>query len=174
MRSGGDKQTKTAYQAPEILLNKAYDLSCDIFSIGVILFILLTGYPPFEQATNKDRWYKSMTKKKYKVFWKAHRASPIANNKSAKNLLERMLAYNPKERISISDIKKHEWFNGKYYSKGKELIRALRHRHREIENKRKNDSRECKHVHGYLLTRTAKGEHCFTNGGVFIPPFFTK
>ena len=80
------------YQAPEIILDKAYDLSCDIFSIGVILFILLTGYPPFEQATKKDRWYKSITKKRYKVFWKAHRASPLANNTAAKDLLERMLA----------------------------------------------------------------------------------
>ena len=126
------------YQAPEILLDKAYDLSCDIFSIGVILFILLTGYPPFEQATKKDRWYKPITKMHYKVFWKPHRASPLANNKAAKDLLERMLAYNPKERISIADIKKHEWFNGKYLQ-GKELIRVLRHR--EMEMKRKKDSR---------------------------------
>eukprot|EP01084_Bolivina_argentea_P079705 144520_1 len=46
------------YQAPELLLNQKYDLKCDIFSIGVILFILLTGYPPFEQASKNDKWYK--------------------------------------------------------------------------------------------------------------------
>ena len=47
-----------------------YDLSCDIFSIGVVLFISLTCYPPFEQATDKDRWYKLMTKKIIKYFGK--------------------------------------------------------------------------------------------------------
>lgn len=31
------------YQAPELLLNQTYDLACDIFSAGVVLFILLTG-----------------------------------------------------------------------------------------------------------------------------------
>eukprot|EP01083_Nonionella_stella_P081930 225980_1 len=38
------------YQATELLLDKPYDLACDIFSMGVVLFILITGYPPFEQA----------------------------------------------------------------------------------------------------------------------------
>eukprot|EP01084_Bolivina_argentea_P087299 157677_1 len=38
------------YQAPELLLDKPYDLPCDVFSMGVILFILITGYQPFEQA----------------------------------------------------------------------------------------------------------------------------
>ena len=48
------------------------------------------------------------------------------------------MAYNPKERISISEIKKHDWFNGKYLE-GKELIRTLRHRHCEMEMKRRSD-----------------------------------
>ena len=128
------------YQAPEVLLDKPYDLSCDIFSIGVVLFILMTGYRPFEQALSTDRWYKSMTKKKYELFWKAHRASPLANNKRAKDLIQKMLSYDPKERISISDIKKHEWYNGKYLE-GKDLIRALRNRYREMESKRQKDAR---------------------------------
>ena len=152
------------YQAPELLLDKAYNLSCDIFSIGVIVFILLTGYPPFEQATDKDRWYKSMTKKNYEVFWKAHRASPLANNKAAKDLIQRMLSYDPKERISIADIKKHEWYNGKFLE-GKDLIRALRNRHREMEMKRKKDSRK----QADLQTSVKKRDVNF--GGIVVPQF---
>merc|ERR1712038_467030 len=45
------------YQSPEILKKKEYTASCDVFSCGVVLFILLAGYPPFEAATPKCRWY---------------------------------------------------------------------------------------------------------------------
>lgn len=45
------------YQSPEILKKKEYTTACDVFSCGVVLFILLAGYPPFEAATPKCRWY---------------------------------------------------------------------------------------------------------------------
>eukprot|EP01084_Bolivina_argentea_P264255 447576_1 len=45
------------YQAPEILKKKEYTPACDIFSCGVVLFILLAGYPPFECASPKCKWY---------------------------------------------------------------------------------------------------------------------
>merc|ERR1719228_945490 len=45
------------YQAPELLKGEAYTKACDIFSCGVVLFILITGYPPFEQAWRADKWY---------------------------------------------------------------------------------------------------------------------
>ncbi len=45
------------YQVPEILKRKPYTFECDIFSSGVVLFILLSGYPPFETASLKCMWY---------------------------------------------------------------------------------------------------------------------
>jgi len=119
------------YQAPELLLNQPYDLSCDIFSAGVVLFILLTGYPPFEQAQKKDRWFSPLTVGDYGKFWKLHRGCNIHNDEKAKDLIQRMLEFDPKKRITISDIKKHEWFNAKYLE-GKDLIRALRVKHRTM------------------------------------------
>eukprot|EP01084_Bolivina_argentea_P225806 381506_1 len=38
------------------------DLKCDIFPVGVVLFLLMVGYPPFEQATKTDKWFKTLLK----------------------------------------------------------------------------------------------------------------
>jgi hypothetical protein len=46
-----------------------------------------------------------------------------------------------KKRITIADIKKHSWFNDKYLE-GKDLIRALRDKHREMEHKRRKDAKK--------------------------------
>jgi serine/threonine protein kinase len=94
------------YQAPELLLNQPYDLSCDIFSAGVVLFILLTGYPPFEQAQSKDRWFSPLTHGDTSKFWKLHRGCNISNDEKVKDLIQRMIEFDPKKRIAIADIKK--------------------------------------------------------------------
>jgi serine/threonine protein kinase len=61
------------YMAPEILLEKPYkgDL-VDIFAVGVILFMLVSGTPPFNQATNDDEYYKTIAENKWETFWKYH------------------------------------------------------------------------------------------------------
>jgi len=131
------------YQAPELLLSQPYDLSCDIFSAGVVLFILLTGYPPFEQAHASDRWFKPLIKGDYDKFWKAHRSCSIANDTKVKDLLQRMFAYDPKQRITTAEIKNHSWYLDQVLE-GKDLIRALRNRHKEMEAKRRKDAGKVK------------------------------
>eukprot|EP00485_Elphidium_margaritaceum_P004184 CAMPEP_0202691942 /NCGR_PEP_ID=MMETSP1385-20130828/6485_1 /ASSEMBLY_ACC=CAM_ASM_000861 /TAXON_ID=933848 /ORGANISM="Elphidium margaritaceum" /LENGTH=1050 /DNA_ID=CAMNT_0049347407 /DNA_START=23 /DNA_END=3175 /DNA_ORIENTATION=+ len=58
-------------------LSDFWNLGSNIFSVGVMLFILLNGYGPFETAEYSDRWYKEIVKEKFHRFWKLHRASPI-------------------------------------------------------------------------------------------------
>ncbi|ETN97669.1 Protein kinase domain containing protein [Reticulomyxa filosa] len=129
------------YQAPELLLSRPYDFLADIFSAGVVLFILLTGYPPFEQAHKTDRWFRPLAKGDYRTFWELHAGCPISNDEDVKDLLQRMLMYNPKYRISIADIKRHKWFNGKYLE-GKDLVKALKSRYRQMEQKRRKDAKK--------------------------------
>merc|ERR1719320_1476112 len=56
------------FQAPEIRRAENYTKSCDIFSCGVVLFILLTGHPPFVHASSKDKWYRPMCEKNPEAF----------------------------------------------------------------------------------------------------------
>lgn len=124
------------YQAPEVLSKSPYTSSCDIFSAGVVLFILLSGYPPFEHAKKEDHWYGHIAKKEYKHFWKAHRGCGISP--SAMDLITRMLHYQPEKRISLPQIKQHDWYNGKVLSP-RELTKVLRLRHTQMQLKRQND-----------------------------------
>jgi len=74
-------------------------------------------------------------------FWKAHQKSPIAKIPAAKDLLTKMLTFNPKERIDINGIKAHEWMQGTIL-KQKELIAEIRDRHKKAEKKRRQDVRK--------------------------------
>jgi len=143
------------YQAPELLLNRPYDLLADIFSAGVVLFILLTGYPPFEQAHKTDRWFRPLAKGDYNKFWELHAGCQISNDPDAKDLLQRMLVYNPKNRITIAEIKRHKWFNGKFLE-GKELVKVLRNRYRQMEQKRRKDAKKLKDLQT-SMTRAIEG-----------------
>jgi len=124
------------YQAPEVLIKQPYTSSCDIFSAGVVLFILLSGYPPFEHAKKEDNWYGHIAKKEYKYFWKSHKGCGISP--PAMDLITRMLHYSPEKRISLPQIKQHDWYNGKVLSP-RELTKVLRLRHTQMQLKRQQD-----------------------------------
>ncbi|KAK4269488.1 hypothetical protein QN277_022641 [Acacia crassicarpa] len=91
-----------AYVAPEVLKKIGYDGSkADIWSCGVILYALLSGYLPF-QGENVMRIYKKAFKAQYVL---ADWISP-----EAKNLISKLLVVDPEKRYSIEDIMKDPWF----------------------------------------------------------------
>ena len=62
--------------SPEMLLKLAYNgISTDIFSFGVVLFIMYTGRPPFIEASLTDDWYTLIRTHNYKRFWKVNKMS---------------------------------------------------------------------------------------------------
>ena len=91
------------YIAPEVLKG-SYGIECDIWSCGIILYILLVGYPPFDgKNTNEifDNIQGGELDLKSKDWLK------ISNE--AKDLIRKLLEKNPKNRISPFDAMKHPW-----------------------------------------------------------------
>jgi calcium-dependent protein kinase len=99
------KQIGTPYYiAPEVLSYK-YNEKCDIWSCGIIMYILLSGCPPF-YGKNDDEIFESIKNKK--LFFK----QPIWNevSDSAKSLIKSLLEYDFNKRPSAEKAMDHKWF----------------------------------------------------------------
>merc|ERR1719499_965956 len=97
------------YQAPEMILNRPFSYKADIFSAGVVVFTLLTGHQPFKTAAASDPWYKCIAAKKTHKFWRSHPDDKLSA--PCMNIIESMIAYQPKERWEIDQLKQHQWVN---------------------------------------------------------------
>ncbi|KAK6588446.1 calcium-dependent kinase [Cryptosporidium xiaoi] len=91
------------YVAPEVL-NGSYSKSCDLWSAGVILFILLCGYPPFHGKDNVE----ILRKVRIGKFSFEHNSWRYISD-SAKDLIRRLLTIDPNKRINAHDALNHPW-----------------------------------------------------------------
>ncbi|CAG9316178.1 unnamed protein product [Blepharisma stoltei] len=101
--SKSSKLNSMHYAAPEILQGKANSPSSDIWSLGVILYMMLTKALPFTaENTEKliDRIQKGFNLEEYLFF---------SNSKEVQDLLIKMLTLDPQQRISTSDALNHPW-----------------------------------------------------------------
>ena len=96
------------YLAPEVLFEKEYGIEVDWWSLGVILYEMLSGYLPFK-ITPSEKVTKNIYKKRIKMFKHF--------SKNAENLIKRLLEYNPKKRITFDGIIKHPFFKGTNWDK---------------------------------------------------------
>ncbi|KAI7812134.1 SNF related kinase b [Triplophysa rosa] len=93
-----------AYSAPEILLGEEYDApAVDIWSLGVILYMLVCGRPPFQEANDSETLIMIMDC----CYTVPDRVSP-----ECKDLISRMLQRDPAKRASLTEIEGHPWLHG--------------------------------------------------------------
>lgn len=99
---------KWIYMSPEILKNKEpFDgYAVDMWAAGVILFLMLTGFPPWERACLTDERFKYMSGG-YLVQMLTEWEVGISGD--ALDLLQRMLFYDPKDRLSLDQVRAHPW-----------------------------------------------------------------
>ncbi|XP_078662767.1 serine/threonine-protein kinase 33-like isoform X2 [Branchiostoma floridae x Branchiostoma belcheri] len=111
-RSGSDSMMQDVcgtpiYMAPEVLNNHDYSQQCDVWSIGVIMYMLLAGHPPFF-AKEEEKLY-DLIKKGELDF-----SEPVWEDISedAKSILSSMLRVDPAHRLTASQILDHPWVTG--------------------------------------------------------------
>jgi serine/threonine protein kinase len=102
------------YKAPEVYSEEYQGEKADVFSLGVVLFIMYAGVPPFDKACPRDRHYSMHIKDKHDAFWACYERVKPKNffSHSFKNLINLMFSPNPLNRPTISDIQKHAWMEG--------------------------------------------------------------
>ena len=92
------------YMSPEILKGK-YDRSCDVWSVGIIAYILLCGYPPFNGETDQDI-FESI--RRGKMNFPTHRGWSTKSS-AAKDFIKSLLCIDPKKRSTAQEALDHPW-----------------------------------------------------------------
>ncbi|KAK3211257.1 hypothetical protein Dsin_015963 [Dipteronia sinensis] len=97
-----------AYIAPEVLSRKEYDGKiADVWSCGVTLYVMLVGAYPFEDPEDPRNFRKTIQRilsVQYSI------PDYVRVSLDCRHLLSRIFCTNPEERITIPEIKKHQWF----------------------------------------------------------------
>jgi len=95
------------YVAPEILIGKGYDNAVDYWSIGVIIYVMLCGFPPFFEDSN-EKLFDAIKQGEYEF------PSPQWDQISdyAKDLIKKLLVVDPYKRLDADGILKHPWIVG--------------------------------------------------------------
>uniref|UniRef100_A0ABI7WY89 Maternal embryonic leucine zipper kinase n=1 Tax=Felis catus TaxID=9685 RepID=A0ABI7WY89_FELCA len=95
-----------AYAAPELIQGKSYlGSEADVWSMGILLYVLMCGFLPFDDD-NVMALYKKITRGKYEV--------PKWLSSSSVLLLQQMLQVDPKKRISVKNLLSHPWIMHDY------------------------------------------------------------
>mmetsp|Transcript_20571 Transcript_20571/g.22930 ORF Transcript_20571/g.22930 Transcript_20571/m.22930 type:complete len:783 (+) Transcript_20571:2-2350(+) len=104
------------YAAPEIILRKPYSHSVDIWSLGVTVFFLMTGFHPFDSHDQQELLKKIV---RQEPDWDA--AEWKGASKQCKDLVKKLLTKDKEKRIEIEEVLEHEWITA-----GNEKLRLMR------------------------------------------------
>jgi serine/threonine protein kinase len=99
--------TKT-YMAPEIKECKEYDgRQVDVFALGVVLFVIVQGTFPFQEAVDDDYYYDLLKRGKLEKYFKSTRTENLSDE--FKDLVVKMFSHDPTKRPTIKEIIEHPW-----------------------------------------------------------------
>lgn len=128
-----------------------YDKSCDIWSTGVIMYIMLCGYPPFYSEVPHQALSNRMKQKIMSADFDFPENDWKSVTDEAKDLIRKMLCVEPSERLSIEEVLHHTWLaqnaspicdlNSPYLISDKDALNEVQGAHAEfLQNFRRDDS----------------------------------
>lgn len=82
-------------------------MKADMFSVGVILFIIVQGIFPFSEAKPDEYYYKLLIEGNLEKYWKKTGGEALSGE--FKDLITRMLNYDPEKRLSVDELINHPW-----------------------------------------------------------------
>ncbi|OVA15943.1 Protein kinase domain [Macleaya cordata] len=146
------------YVAPEVL-NRNYGKEIDIWSVGVILYILLSGVPPFWAETDRGI---------YNAILEGHidfkRAPWPTISNAAKDLIKKMLTKDPKKRITAAQVLEHPWITKNGEAPDEPIDSAVLSRMKQFRAMNKLKKLALKVIAQVLTEEDMKGlQHLFNN-----------
>ena len=102
------------YMAPEQQAGVPHDPKlADIYSLGVILFVMHSCCFPYTKCDNSDQIFSHLIHKNYNQFWEVqeqlHENIGVKFSDELKDLINRLLSYEPEERPTLDQIRQHPW-----------------------------------------------------------------
>ncbi|CAK4083807.1 unnamed protein product [Aphanomyces euteiches] len=122
------------YVAPEVLNGNGYDNKVDLWSLGVVVYIMLCGFPPFqEDETGMEAVYRKITSGVLEF------PDPYWSNVSdvAKSFLQSLLNVDPVQRFSAEKALGHPWIRGRTISASEAPLKSAIHEMRRFNQKRR-------------------------------------
>ncbi|KAI0671103.1 kinase-like protein [Trametes maxima] len=97
------------YLPPEMVEGREHSEKVDYWALGVLTYEFICGAPPFEDLSGYNATYKRIARVDLKI--------PSKVSPEARDLITRLLQYDPEKRLPLSEVRKHPWIV-KYRSKG--------------------------------------------------------
>jgi serine/threonine protein kinase len=158
-----------SYMAPEVMGDSGYEGSkADIWSCGVVLFIMLAGNPPFQIANRQDWWFNACFLKRHDRFWAAHLRTCPQFPPEAQQLLNKIFVADPEDRASIEDIFAEEWMQGPILSP-EELAAELQSRKQRVDRQKDRERRAAEAKKRQKMARRGVNRSVFDED-VVAPP----
>jgi serine/threonine protein kinase len=133
-KTSNSRKGTFGYMAPEVLAKKQYKAQeADLFAAGIILFVMITQHSPFTQADPTDRYYKLISQGRWEQFWNIYGQDTISD--TFKDLFQKMMSYNPKDRLSLEEVKQHPWFMGTV-AEVKKVRKSLYRRSKKLDKRK--------------------------------------
>ena len=96
------------FMAPEIKEGRPYDgREADIFSVGVIIFIIVLGIFPFQEARKEEYFYKLLVNGNFPKYWNKVGGETLSNE--FKDLIQSMFSFKGSDRPKMEDLINHPW-----------------------------------------------------------------